>query len=540
MEHKSVSEAPQLVKTAGGFSVFYRNTYLYSKYNAARTHEKRAEALSPAENTLILCFSPVLGYGLKTILQKLPSSSFLLCLEYDEALFQLFTGYTQQTLQTADNYTVLYTKSISDLIRKIENLPLFPFKQVLCIEGSAGTFFYRDFYENAETFAREAVKRYWVNKATLIHLGKKYARNFFANYKEAAKNLTRFKKFPKKCLSVPILVAAAGPGLDKALPFIKKNRDSFFLLAVDAALPALAPEIIPDAVVLLESQVWITPCFIGFTNSKIPLFADLTAFPQAVNALSETVYFFFTKYTKARWLDRLQRVGETPAVFPPLGSVGLTALQIALALSENDMPIFYTGLNFSWGKAATHAKKAPQTRTLYNTTDRFYSLYPENTVFPLGYQHMQGIQNTVTTTPNLLSYAKICDTVFGQYKNLYNLDTEGILFKNKRIDFNTAEKILASAKKKGNKLLSETEESVFNEKIKNFFSSEKKRLIELKAIFTGVAKDDPEKVKHIIKESDYLYLHFPDVTKISDRVFTDVSFLKRVRIEIDSFIKTCY
>ena len=46
----------------------------------------------------------------------------------------------------------------------------------------------------------------------------------------------------------------------------------------------------------------------------------------------------------------------------------------------------------------------------------------------------------------------------------------------------------------------------------------------------GISK---ERIRVILEEADYLYLHFPDGYKPS----LDTSFLKRVRSEIDFFLK---
>ena len=65
---------PCLVETRQGLSVLYENRFLYSKYNPAASIERLVETLELKNDTLVLCFSPILGYGIKKLAEKLPPS----------------------------------------------------------------------------------------------------------------------------------------------------------------------------------------------------------------------------------------------------------------------------------------------------------------------------------------------------------------------------------------------------------------------------------------------------------------------------------
>ena len=70
------------------------------------------------------------------------------------------------------------------------------------------------------------------------------------------------------------------------------------------------------------------------------------------------------------------------------------------------------------------------------------------------------------------------------------------------------------------------------EKIREFYHKEEGVLQELRK---GLSSGNicQERILEILEEADYLYLHFPDGYKPS----LDISFLKRVRSEIDFFLK---
>ena len=69
-------------------------------------------------------------------------------------------------------------------------------------------------------------------------------------------------------------------------------------------------------------------------------------------------------------------------------------------------------------------------------------------------------------------------------------------------------------------------------KIADFYHTEKDMLQKLRQML--VSGGDSAQILEIIKKCEYLYLHFPDGYKTPT---DDLSFLKRVRGEIDFFLK---
>ena len=76
-----------------------------------------------------------------------------------------------------------------------------------------------------------------------------------------------------------------------------------------------------------------------------------------------------------------------------------------------------------------------------------------------------------------------------------------------------------------------------SQKITEYIQDEKKQLETLKDILTGKIKlseqEAEEKIRQLAEVREYLYLHFPDGQIFS----TELSFLKRIRIELDYFLK---
>jgi hypothetical protein len=76
------------------------------------------------------------------------------------------------------------------------------------------------------------------------------------------------------------------------------------------------------------------------------------------------------------------------------------------------------------------------------------------------------------------------------------------------------------------------------EKLSAFIRHEIKILTELKAMLSGVVPPEPARLEELLDNADYLWAHFPECAGAGRRPpSTDLSFLKRVRTEIEPFLK---
>ena len=90
MQINNDTSKPCLVEARQGLSVLYQNRFLYSKYNPAANIERLVNSLEIKKDTLILCFSPILGYGLESLQKKIPSGCFMLAVEANPHLVELY------------------------------------------------------------------------------------------------------------------------------------------------------------------------------------------------------------------------------------------------------------------------------------------------------------------------------------------------------------------------------------------------------------------------------------------------------------------
>ena len=554
-------EKPLPVQTSRGFSVLYRNKYLYSKYNPQAAITAQIASLQIPDSTLILCLSPVLGYGLKELMEKIPSSSYILALECDQMLMRFSLDHCDFSPFAHQRFSYIRTDSVAEVLKKIESLPLFPFKKCLALSCSGGVQLYKEFYDGVCLYADEVISRFWKNRITLMHLGRNYAHNIFRNLLSLAGASAHCAQPDNRrfCFLTgterifkPILVAGAGPSLDTARDFIIKNRKSFFLLAVDAAAAALLPDIRPDAIVLVESQYWIDSAFIGLQKYDIPVFADLTASPRALQACGGNVYFFCTEYARLRYLERLYRMLR-PLILPPMGSVGLTAVQLALILTDSRLPVLHTGLDFAWQTGLTHARGSSPIKKLFAEICRTESPYRLN--ISTGMQRISGKRGlSYWTTAVLSGYAELYRHTFSGNERIIDIGTKGCSLDRRQTDMAEAERMLTNAGLSDasmpvfgiGKSNTNTDGMLFDSACATSISTDRHKTLcsyladEVEALtmlndhLQGKRRLTEQEMESLFAERDYLYSHFPDAAR---GYSLDLGFLKRAGIELRYLLK---
>jgi hypothetical protein len=327
--------------------------------------------------------------------------------------------------------------------------------------------------------------------------------------------------------------------------------NEYFILAVDASLPVLSAYTIQaDGVVGVESQAAIEKAYIGSLGTHCTLFADITSRPQVQDILEGNTIWFATRYTNARYLNQLAQSTIITSFIPPLGSVGLVAVYIALLLRRNEkVPIFVTGLDFSFSLGATHAKGTPAHLARLFNSSRTLPVENYDASFRDGAISILGKNKRMTRTDSILqSYATSFKEQFSDKPNLFDCGNCGLdigipraadeaLIQAVHDVKNQSEILTTEFKPAADKMLGD---SLF-QNILRFYEKEHRALEALRDLlkngnaseYRDISITLNEQIMDLLSERDYLYLHFPDGYKPSG----DVGFLKRVRAEIDFFIK---
>ena len=571
MTDTSSTEKPRLVSAGQGFSILntveYKGRALYSKYAPDRAIVSSIQKLTILPGTLVVVCSPCLWYGLGELLSALPADCMVLAVEADKALFELAetelstisesvkssVQITLAPLFSASNPLLVDTNAVDAFLRAHSNNGIL--RRAIRVDFSAGTQFAPQLYESVCSAAEETIAQFWKNRLTLVKLGRLYARNIMRNLSSLPYNSTLESN--TKTIDRPIIMCGAGEGLNHTLTYLSslkkqdKHIEQFFILATDASLPVLASYgIQADGVVGVESQAAIEKAYIGSCGCKCTLFADLTSRPQVQDILGGKTVWFATEYTNARYLERLHDEGIVPSFIPPLGSVGLDAVYLALLLRRNNkVPVFITGLDFSFSCGATHAKGAPAHLVRLFSSSRTAPVENYDASFRNGTVAVVGKdKRTIRTDTIMQSYAEGFRAQFGTVMNVFDCGTSGLDIGLPRASDDMLTAAAQSEKKQGDILTTEYEpaadkalQEALYEKIAHYYEKERRALEALRDLlmkgdsseYRDLTISLTEQIMNLLRDRDYLYLHFPDGYKLS----SDVGFLKRVRAEIDFFLK---
>jgi hypothetical protein len=343
---------PRLVDTGRGQTITYRGKTLYSPRDPQGAAIRRVEKLSQAPNTLVFIPSLGLGYGLAELLARLPESCHVLCIEADECLFRWALDRAP-SLPQSERLTIIRTSQPERAAAVLHDLGAWRFRRVVPLHLCGGYQLARRTYRRLQEALEEEIRLYWQNKLTLVAMSHLWLRNVFTNLRL----LPGSGDIRELATDRPVLVTGAGPSLEASLEWIGRIRGHVILLAVDTSLPVLAAAgLPPDWVFTLDAQVFTLGDFLPFRDPRIKLLCDLTSNPQSLRLFAE-LYFFSTRFHPLVLFDRLESASVLPTGLPPRGSVGVSSVEAALAVTTG--PVLFTGLDFSYPGRQTHARGAP-------------------------------------------------------------------------------------------------------------------------------------------------------------------------------------
>jgi len=556
----------------GGRGFSYRGKTLLSGVDPSGRADCVADAVEITDRTLYLCPSPLYGYGLERLLARLEQApnSALLCIEAEPDLHSLSLENFGDALKSNPRLRLvgrLGVEKLCSLVRR--EWGSCAFVTVKTIRLTGGWQLHSVLYDMMERTLQTEIAIDWGNAMTLARLGRRYARNAVRNLAMLPRHLSLGKlSFGRE----PVLVLGAGPSLSGTLDALSERFGEalldpesrpFRIVCVDTCLPILkARGIAPDLAVVLESQHWNIEDFIGLAGWNIPVAMDLSALPRSAGVLAGNLYLFFTPWTQLRVFDRLEAAGLLPEVLPPLGSVGLSAVAIALRLSWGS--VITSGLDFAFSLDLSHARSSPGHCARLRRQNRFTGLLNADAAFGPG-TFVASSKNggKVFSTPAMRNYRNLFEREFSEFgcspPQLFDIAGSGLPLGLKTLPPETAFDILAAnngaapqpkrAAESGAATAADTD---LAEKLASFARVEQGRLSTLRGMLVGSADLDHGVLDTLIDECDYLWAHFPDYAagkrrppraELEAGTPAAVSFLKRLRVEIDpadALITRCF
>ncbi|MCG8453108.1 MAG: DUF115 domain-containing protein [Spirochaetales bacterium] len=337
----------------GGIIPYCDERPLLSLRNPLGRPRRIAAGVKPEHQCLYFLPSPLMGQGIEELLQRLPEDSAILAIEASQELFGLCSPHIPPALIHHPRIhwaRFHHPMAMSQFLTSLELNQYRRYRRINFGSHSLGST-----YDALEQQLAQDLAAHWRNRHVLERLGRHWIRHSLSNLQYLSTHPQRVHSAADfRPQGLPVVVGA-GPSLDTALPFLRTHRSQLCLIAVDTALPSLlAAELEPQLVVALETQAWNLLDFHGSQKTSIPIAADLTAYPATLEATQGELYLFSSQFASLNYLRRLAEAQLQPLPIPALGSVGLAAVELALATSQG--PILLCGLDFSAPAGKSHSR----------------------------------------------------------------------------------------------------------------------------------------------------------------------------------------
>lgn len=545
-----IDAEPRLLEARRGRSLSYHGKTLLSVFDPIAQADRIAQAALRRDKTLYFCPSPLFGYGLETLRSQMSADSAILCVECDDQLTKLSQAEIPAEFIDSPHCAFVHTAEPTAICAFVhDRWGARAFRRVEMVRLSGGWALAEKNYESMVDALRADIAVHWSNAMTLVRLGRRYALN-------TARNLALLPEASRLDQidfgEAPTLVLGAGPSMDAIADRIAAETirtRTFKIVCVDTALMALLSRgIEPDLVVALEAQHWNLKDFVGTACPERPLAVDLSAHPGTAAAGGGPIILFATRWTSLRFLDRLEASRLLPPELPPLGSVGLTA--VAAALRTTKGPIVVAGLDFAYSLDAYHARSTPSRHDRERKSTRLLSLIDPAPAFRTHVAPVRvGDGIFIRSDPALRGYRDLFLREFSSVRRLADAGTRGLDLGIPRLHLEDAFSLLTSKqdgepqKGTGRDRTAEDRDTrdraTLRERVLSFVNDELEMLARLRDALSGKDAATGTELDRLLDECDYLWAHFPECAGAEGKrpASGDLSFLKRVRAEIEPFSK---
>jgi len=314
----------------------------------------------------IECFiliEPGRGYLVQALREKFKNSK-VIALHVD-------SGFSHCHLPEVPALHGTDSMSVQDFLEK--EVPEIDASLIRVIEWRPSLNYYGEAYVKLLSLVVEFIKRAQAGRRTVSAFGRRWVRNFFRNLN----NIQQIILY--KTMEIPVIVTGSGPGLEKALPVIRKMREGSLILAASSSIMALAHGgITADIVIASDGGPWalrhIYPYFRGAAANAV-IAANLCAALPSQCCDAPRLIINDGSFWQSIVLHEL----ALPSVLiAQKGTVTAAAVELAMLLSGGN--IFLAGMDLSVRDIRTHARPYGFDHLLFESASRFSPVYSKNFV----------------------------------------------------------------------------------------------------------------------------------------------------------------
>ena len=318
----------------------FQGKYLHSKYNPSQEAERFSQALTADFSPLcVFILEGALSYCAKFLKNRFPSAQICVI---------RFTRFFEKYDSNWDKVFYLYDGDIALSERLFNFLGEERLISSLFFDWTPSKQIFQE--ENALSWSeiKKAVLKARDVLGTRSYFSKRWLKNSLI-FASRIKNVTLLNKTDK-----PVIIASSGPSLGPSLPFLKKNRSSFYLLAVSSAfMPLRHYGLTPDLVLSSDGGFWAKK-HLDFPESACKTLFALETESAVPKKILETKKIIPLVYEGSLSKELFDSLKIPYMISERCGTVAGTALIFALNLTTNK--VFLVGQDLAPSKGFQHTQ----------------------------------------------------------------------------------------------------------------------------------------------------------------------------------------
>ncbi|MBF9015594.1 MULTISPECIES: motility associated factor glycosyltransferase family protein [unclassified Oceanispirochaeta] len=199
-----------------------------------------------------------------------------------------------------------------------------------------------EFYHRLAEVVQESISAITDDYTVQTHFGKKWFVNTLNNLEASEETTVTLKPVHK------VQITAAGPGLEKQMPHLIRNREKSTLIATDTSLPVLlANGLTPDMVISIDCQHISYHHFMKGYPEDVPLVLDLAS-PPFLTRIAKNCFFFTSDHPFSNYVSKNFR--QFPHIDTSGGNVTHAALSLAESLGAKHIQLYGADFSYPYGK----------------------------------------------------------------------------------------------------------------------------------------------------------------------------------------------
>lgn len=228
-----------LEKINENYNLFCENKYMHSRYNPVSEAIRWIDGLNIGEEDTISIIGLGLGYYIEPLLSKYPSKKIII-IEPNKEVFSHFLSVRDVTSYIENKNIVFLVGKDSNYVRTlfdyyIQNNKI---KKIFYTELPVYKKMYEKYIEEIYSELKKILLLLQSNISTEIYCSRLWLYNELINLKNIKKhnNISCFENIMN---NIPVIIASAGPSLEKNMHLLKEVYDKALIIAVGTAASIL-------------------------------------------------------------------------------------------------------------------------------------------------------------------------------------------------------------------------------------------------------------------------------------------------------------